>query len=178
MSEDSCADLTLNSAEISSEDDSIVDSNFVENTLVISETQKKVILPYDLNTVNAILEKNNTECHSVQDVIDKFYTKPISYYKVSPISRFKEAYKLVTEREKGSKLKALSLAFELFGNYNLHPAVITSCNSIDELDIYLACLEENTLEDFHFFDIKYEIPLAISKLEKIAHKQHEQVETK
>ena len=57
-----------------------------------------------------------------------------------------------------SKLKALSLASELFMNYNLHPAIITACKSVDELDVYLACLEDNTLQDFRFFDIKYEIP--------------------
>ena len=62
------------------------------------------------------------------------------------------------EKEHSSKLKAISLASELFGNYNLHPAIITACNSLDELDIYLACLEDNVLGDFKFFDIKYEIP--------------------
>ena len=96
------------------------------------------------------------------------YTKPISYYKFSPVSRFKETFKLVKEREKGSTFKALSLAFELLGNYNLHPAVITACNSLDELDIYLACLDDNTLEDFHFFNVKYEIPLALSKIKTTA----------
>ena len=53
---------------------------------------------------------------------------------------------------------------ELFINYNLHPAIITACNSLNELDIYLACLEDDTLEDFKFFSIKYEIaPIASSK---------------
>ena len=149
-------------SESTSLESNCVDNSFIENTLIISETQKKVILPYNLNEIKNILQNNEKGCHTLQEVINKFYTKPISYYKVSSISRFKEAYKLVTEKEKGSKLKALGLAFELFGNYNLHPAVITSCNSLDELDIYLACLEENSLEDFHFFNIKYEIPLAIS----------------
>jgi len=136
-----------------------------ENTLVISETQKKVILPYKLNKVQDILQ-NNARYHSAEEVINKLYTKPISYYKFSPISRFKEAYKLVKEREKGSRFKALSLAFELLGNYSLHPAIISACKSLDELDIYLACLEENDLDDFKFFNIKYEIPLAISKFAK------------
>jgi len=144
------------------------DSPFIENTLIISENQKKVILPYNMSTVKNILLKNSKRFSSLEDVIDKMYTKPISYYKFSPISRFKEAFKLVKEREKGSTVKALSLAFELLGNYNLHPAVITSCNSLDELDIYLACLDDNTLEDFHFFNIKYEIPLALSKIKTTA----------
>lgn len=133
-----------------------------ENTLVISESQKKVILPYKMDKIEDIM-KNNARYHSVEEVINKLYTRPISYYKFSPVSRFKEAYKLVKEREKGSRFKALSLAFELLGNYSLHPAIISACKSLDELDIYLACLEENDLDDFKFFNIKYEIPLAVSK---------------
>ena len=78
------------------------------------------------------------------------------------MARFKEAYKLVKNREKASVFKALALGFELFGNYSLHPAIITACNSLDELDIYLACLDENDLDDFKFFNIKYEVPLALT----------------
>jgi len=137
---------------------------FIENTLIISDSQKKVILPYEIKTIKDILQKNDKKYRSIEDVINKLYTKPINYYKFSPIARFKEAYKLVKEREKLSTFKALNLAFELLGNYNLHPAVISSCKNLDELDIYLACLDDNTLDDFHFFDIKYEIPLALSKI--------------
>ena len=137
--------------------------SYIENTLVISEEQKKVILPYTINQVKETLLKNNAEYSSLQDVIDKVYTKPINYYRFSAIARFKETYKLVREKEKGTRAKALELAFELLLNYNLHPAIITACKSLDELDVYLACLEDNALNEFRFFDIKYEIPLAIPK---------------
>lgn len=136
------------------------DTHFVENTLIISETRGKVFLPYKLSTLQEIFSKNNDIYSSIADVIDKVFTLPIDYYHFSPVARFKEAFKLVRYREKGSKIKALALGFELFVNYNLHPAIITACNSLDELDIYLACLEENNLQDFHFFNIIYEIPLA------------------
>lgn len=139
-------------------------SNKPKKTLVISEKTKKVILPYDINNIEKIYTKHKLKYSSTQDVIDKLYTKPISYYKFSPIARFKEAYKLIKEKEKGSTFKALSLAFELLGNYSLHPAIISACSSLDELDIYLACLEENSLQDFHFFNIKFDVPLSISKL--------------
>lgn len=142
--------------------------SYIENTLVISEEQKKVILPYTINKVKEILLNNTKEYFSLQDVIDKVYTKPISYYKFSAIARFREAYKLIKEKEKGSKAKALELAFEMLLNYNLHPAIITACENLNQLDVYLACLEDNTLEEFEFFDIKYEIPLAISKHTKNA----------
>lgn len=136
------------------------------NTLVISETEKKVILPYKKEKIEEILQ-NNRRYHSPEEVINKFYTKPINYYKFSSLARFKEAYKLVKEKEKGSIFKALALAFELLGNYSLHPAIITACKSIDELDIYLACLDENSLDDFKFFNIKYEIPPTVSKFANI-----------
>ena len=136
------------------------DTHFVENTLIISETRGKVFLPYKLSTLQEIFSKNNDIYSSLTDVIDKVFTLPIDYYHFSPVARFKEAFKLVKYKEKGSKIKALALGFELFVNYNLHPAIITACSSLDELDIYLACLEENNLQDFHFFNIIYEIPLA------------------
>lgn len=136
-------------------------SQYSENTLVISETQKKVILPYNIDKVNEILQ-NNARYHSIDEVVNKLYTRPISYYRFSAMARFKEAYKLVKNREKSSIFKALALGFELFGNYSLHPAIITACNSLDELDIYLACLDENDLDDFKFFNIKYEVPLALT----------------
>lgn len=140
----------------------IENSKFKENTLIISVEQEKVIFPYKIEELENTLQ-NNKRYHSIEEIIDRFYTKPIGYYKFSAISRFKEAYKLIKYKEKGSTFKALALAFELFGNYSLHPAIITACKSLDELDIYLACLDENTLDDFKFFNIKYEVPLALSK---------------
>ena len=151
---------TNNSLEISSE---LLNSSFVENTLVISEMRGKVILPYRIKEINQILLENNDKYSSIVDVINKLYTRPIEDYKYPSISRFKEAYKLVTQREHKSKLKALSLAYELFANLNLHPAIITACKSLDELDIYLACLDENTLNEFPFFEIKYDISTKIQK---------------
>lgn len=139
---------------------------YVENTLVISDMQGKIILPYKLETIKEILLDAEGKYASIDDVINQLYTIPLKEYKFSAIARFKEAYKLMIKKEHSSKLKALSLAFELFTNYNLHPAIITACSSLDELDIYLACLEDNVLEDFHFFDVKYEIPPAIVKNEE------------
>ena len=98
---------------ISSKD---LEISYIENTLVISEEEKKVILPYTINKVKETLLKNNQEYSSLQDVIDKVYTKPINYYRFSAIARFKETYKLVRKKEKGTIAKALELAFELLLN--------------------------------------------------------------
>ena len=135
-----------------------LDSTFIENTLIISDLKGKVFLPYTIEKIKDILQKDTSNYYkSISDVIEKLYTKSAKYYKFSAIARFKEAYRLMVKKEHSSRFKALCLASELFTNYNLHPAIITACESLDQLDIYLACLEDNTLEDFHFFDIKYEI---------------------
>lgn len=139
-----------------------LNSSFAENTLIISETQGKVILPYKMKDIKYILLDDSNPYSTIEDVINSEYTKSIKYYKYACIARFKEAYNLVKNKEKGSKFKALSLAYELFFNYNLHPAIISACKSLDELDIYLACLEDNTLNDFKFFNIKYEIPPTVA----------------
>lgn len=142
-------------------DNELLSNFYLEKSLIISEFQQKVFLPFTINEIKELLLSNHSEYKTIQSVIDHLYTRPLDDYKFSAIARFKEAYKLVTEKEKGSKLKAIGLGIELFFNYNLHPAIITACKSLNELDIYLACLEDNTLNDFQFFDIKYEIPPAV-----------------
>lgn len=146
-------------------DSNLLNSSFIENTLVISEMQGKVILPYKIKEVSNFLFNHADTYSSIEDVIEKLYTRPIKDYNFSAIARFREAYKLVTQKEHKSKMQALSLASELFANYNLHPAIITACNSLDELDICLACLEDNSLDDFPFFDVKYEIAPKLEKQE-------------
>lgn len=128
-----------------------------ENILLISEVDKKVVLPYTMDNIMKTLEEDISSYDTIQDVIDKKYTKPLNYYKHSSLARFKEAFKLVRERQNGTFFEALDLALELFSNYNLHPAVISACKDLNELDIYLSCLEYNELDDFHFFKTIFKI---------------------
>lgn len=129
-----------------------------ENTLIISEQEQKVILPYTFKKLNNILKANPDKYTDIYDVIDKIYTKPIKYFKNAPVARFREAYKLAKDRENMSFKGALDLAFECFFNSALHPAIISSCDNLNQLDVYLSCLEYDELEDFYFFDIIYKIP--------------------
>ena len=131
-------------------------NSYLEKTLIISEISKVVILPYTLHELNEKLE-NSSDYKNIDEIINKEYTLPLVYYKHSAISRFKEAMDLALHKEKLSYLKALSLALEMLTNYNLHPAIITACKNMDELDVYLSCLEDNQLDDFQLFDIKYEM---------------------
>lgn len=144
-------------------------------TLKVSEKTGKVYLPYLVEDLKKILEENPDKYSCLKDLINKKYIIPLNYYKNSTYARFKEAYKLIREREKGSIQQALNLAFELLLNYNLDPAIISACKNQDELDVYLDCLEDNEIEEFYCFDIVYEVmPLIIpnnkksKKTEKIA----------
>ena len=140
-------------------------NSYLEKTLIISEISKVVILPYTLHELNEKLE-NSSDYKNIDEIINKEYTLPLVYYKHSAISRFKEAMDLALHKEKLSYLKALSLALEMLTNYNLHPAIITACKNMDELDVYLSCLEDNQLHDFQLFDIKYEMLPKVVKQNK------------
>ena len=133
------------------------DINLLENTLVISEIQGKVILPYTLNNLKLMLNENKSKYKSINEIIETEYTVPYSKFKNPSFARFKEAFRLVKNKEHGSIKEAFDLGMELLLNYNLHPAIISACKNIDELDIYLDYLSTNELNKFTIFDVKYEI---------------------
>lgn len=123
--------------------------------LLISEKANKTFLPY---TAQEISDKLKTQKYkSVEEIIEEEYTVCNDYYRFPMIARFKEAYKLVRIKEHGSFAKALDLGLELMVNFNLNPSIITACKNLEELNIYLDCLEENELNKFLCFDIIYEI---------------------
>lgn len=126
------------------------------NTLLISETQSKVVLPYKIEDVKKILNENS-KYETLQDVINVEYTLPIDKYKNSSKSRFKEAYNLMRKKEKASIFDSLSVATEMTFNNSLNPAVITACENLDQLDVYVDCLASNELDKFNYFKVKYEI---------------------
>ena len=123
-----------------------------ENSLIISEISGNIILPYYINDLTNI--KNKT----YEQIIQENYTIPVDLFKPAFIARFREAFKLAHNKEKKSVAFSLNLATELIFNYNLHPAIITACRNLDELDIYLDCLENNETEKFKCFNIIFEIP--------------------
>lgn len=139
------------------------EDKYEENTLIISEIDKKVVLPYELKALKNKLENSNNTYSSIDDIINEKYTLPISLYKNPFISRFRESYKLMRNKEKTSIKDAFDLGFELMFNYNLHPAIITACKNLDELDIYLDYLESGETNKFNCFKIQFEIPPTVVK---------------
>ncbi len=164
LENDSEEDLDINSNYLVIEhsddsfDNSLQNINIItdNNTLLISEIQNKVILPYKIADLKNKLSKNKNY-KNLQEVINTEYTFALSKYKYGSISRFKEAYRLMRKKEKASIPDSLNLAIEVTFKSLLNPAIIAACNSLNELDIYLDCLEKNQLDKFSCFRVKYEL---------------------
>ena len=138
---------------IQSNDNEITDNN----TLIISDSNQNVILPYKIEDLEKKM-KENKKYKSFQDVIKNEYTLPIDTFKNPTKSRFREAFQLIKKKEHGSLKEAIALGFELMFQSDLNPAVIAACKDLDELDIYLDCLDDNELDKFSCFKIEYNVP--------------------
>ena len=136
---------------------------YLEDTLIVSQTAGNVILPYQLIKLNELLEENPEKYSSIDDVINKNYTLPISVFKNPFLSRFRESFKLMRNKENSSIANSFERGMELMFNYNLHPAIISACSNVDELDRYLDYLENGETEKFKCFNIIFDIPPATTK---------------
>lgn len=146
------ADLSSPQSPENKDESSICDNK----TLLISEETQKVYLPYTIEDVMKKL-KSSEEYQTVQEVVNKEYTLPLSTFKMPIISRFKEAYRFMRTKENSSVYAAVDLALELMFNSNLNPAVIRAAKDLKELNIYLDCLYENEVEKFDCFKIVYKV---------------------
>ena len=141
--------------------------NASNDCLIISDEDQKVYLPYSFEEVDKKFKRLSDKYESITDLIEKEYIKPASYYKNPFKARFVEAYKLMRRKQHGSIGAALALGIELAFETHLHPAIITACKNLEELDIYLDCLDDNELDKFSCFDIVYKtVPVVMAKREK------------
>ena len=136
------------------DEEKVIENNLEDNkTLVISEEDGKVYLPYTKAEIkNEILEHKGTK---ISDLIEEKYIYPLDKYKNAIRARFREGYNLMYKKEGKSRRSAILLGIELMFETNLHPAIISACKNLEELDIYLDCLEDNELEKFSCFKIIY-----------------------
>ena len=125
-------------------------------TLIISEKDNKVYLPYFATDLQQILLKSDYE--SFDELIQNDYVFPLKKFKSPIISRFREGFKLMREKEYESFSASFSFGVKLMNNYKLHPAVISACRNIDELNCFLGCLDDGNLNSFDIFDIKFDVP--------------------
>ena len=133
------------------------------NILLVSEKDQKAYLPYFMSDIEKIYKNSNKKYSSCQDVIESLYIVPLNRFKNASISRFRETLNLVLHKENLSIIKALDLALELMFQYKLNPIIIAACRNLDELDLYLDCLEEDELFDFDCFEIRFEVAPEIYK---------------
>ena len=133
------------------------------NTLIISEKEQKAYLPYKYADLEYIYENSNGKYKSFLEIIKDLYILPLDNFKNSSFSRFRETFNLVVHKENSSIIKALDLALELMFKAELNPIIISACKNLNELDIYLAYLDENDTANFPCFDIKFEFAPDISK---------------
>lgn len=150
--EEDLEEMILTSKSNTTEDD---DDNSI-GTLIISEKDNKVILPYNEDDIKKILD-TTSEYTSLEQIIDEKFTIPLDKYKNPALSRFRETYNLMKKRQKASMADSLDLALELAFNSSLNPAVITACKNLEQLDSYLTCVELNEVDKFEYFRIKYEV---------------------
>lgn len=127
------------------------------DTLLISEILNKVVLPYTADEVKNIVNDENNSYTTEQEVIDSVFTRPLSYYRFQAWSRYNETMRLAQEIEKKNIVKSISLALEMMSKRYLHPSIITACRTLNELFVYLDCLEKNEVDEFKIFNIKYEL---------------------
>lgn len=148
------------------DEEKIIESNLKDNnTLVISEEDEKIYLPYTKEEIKDKVAQNVGM--NVTEVIEKKYIVPLSKYKNSMKARFREGYNLMYKKENKSRKSAFMLGIELMFEFNLHPAIISACKNLEELDIYLDCLEDNELEKFSCFKIIYKSLPTLTKSKKI-----------
>ncbi len=125
-------------------------------SLIISEKDKKVYLPYLVSDLQEDIQK--TDYDSFEELIENNYIIPLKRFRNPSVSRFKEGFRLMREKEYESFGASFSLGMKLMHNYKLHPAVITACRNVDELKCFLDCLDEDIVDSFDIFDIQYDIP--------------------
>ena len=147
-------------------EEKIIENNLEDNhTLIISEEDGKVYLPYLKDDIKNEAVQNRGM--KISELIENKYVVPLDKYKSSMKARFREGYKLMHEREGKSRKSAFMLGLELMFETNLHPAIISACKNLEELDIYLDCLEDNELEKFSCFKIIYKSLPTLTKSRKM-----------
>lgn len=135
------------------DEEKVIENTLEDNkTLVISEEDGKVYLPYTKEEIKNEVAQNKGI--KVGELIEEKYIISLDKYKNSMKARFREGYNLM-KREGKSRKSAFLLGLELMFESNLHPAIISACKTVEELDIYLDCLEDNELEKFSCFKIIY-----------------------
>ena len=139
----------------------VKDSN---DTLLISEKEKKVYLPYSKEDVDAYLEHSSNKYSSVEEVVENEFILPINYFTdFTPATRFREAFALYRDREGKTTIESFAFAIKAMKNGRLQPAVVAACKNEKVYNDYITHLQKNDLENFSHFKIEYQVTPAYKK---------------
>ena len=128
------------------------------DTLLVSEKERRVYLPYSKSEVTEYLEQYPDQYRSFVDVVRQEFIFPIDFYMKHPaIARFRETYSLIRDRESKSIVEAFRLAMDNMFKYDLNPAIIAACKSEDQLENYLDCLSRKKTDEFTDFKIQFDV---------------------
>lgn len=136
---------------------SIIDPVDNNETLLISEKQNRVYLPYTIDELEAYARRFPAQYPSLETVVEKEYMLPLNtLYKHPAQARFSETYYLIRKRERKNFIIALIYAIIFVTKSELNPAVIAACKSKDELKEYMRCYKENKLDEFKHFKVVFD----------------------
>ncbi len=128
------------------------------DTLLISEKENKVFLPYSMDDVQQYLTAFSDKYSNARDVIENEFVVPLNYFTAySFAARFREAYALYRDREGKSAVESFIFAFKTMKIGNLQAAIIAACRNERVFNDYLTHLRRDDLENFHHFKIEYQI---------------------
>jgi len=137
-----------------------IQNNIEENndTLLISEKNKKVYLPYSKKEILQYLEQYPDQYSSFEDVIKQEFIYPSDFYLKHPlVARFRETYSLIRDREAKSVIESFKTALDMMFRYDLNPAIIAACKSQNQLENYIECLDKKKTDEFKDFKILFEV---------------------
>lgn len=125
-------------------------------TLIISERENKVYLPYTTDELEMYLKYYPESYSNLEEVVRKEFILPVTTFSNHPYkSRFIETYNLMRNREEKNIIISFIYAIILFGMKKLNPAIIAACKTKLELERYIDCLKDNNLENFKIFNTVY-----------------------
>ena len=134
-------------------------SNLNDNLILkISEKQKRVYLPYTKTEIENLLKNYPDDYKDAKDVIEQEFIADISIYSKHPVlARFREAYSLSRNKEMKSAIDSLKYAMDLMFRSDINPTIIAAVKSQKQLEDYIQCLENSTLDSFPHFTIVFEV---------------------
>lgn len=130
----------------------------LQDNMVLKICEKRVELPYTRREVEEFIKTYPNDYKTVQDVITKEFMIHISLFNKHPIlARFKEAYYLCRTKEMMSILDSFNFAKNIMFRSDINAYIIAAVKNKKQLEEYIKCVDENKLDDFKYFKIKYEI---------------------